>query len=560
MSELARWVREFGGGLVLVGGDDSFGPGGYKNTPIEEIAPVDMDVKREKHLASLAIVIVNDKSGSMGMPPKPGSTLEKMDLTNQGSVEVLKLLDQNDYAMIGAVDTEVKWMDPAGKLLRMTPANKARVSAQTLTVKAGGGGIYCETALNEAYKIVNDPAVNAMAKHVIMFADLTDSEQQDNCVQLATENYKRGVTTSVIGMGSQHDPDAGFQQAVAKAGHGRWAWSDDPMALPRVFAKEAFLVSRKAYVEEPKGITPTLYTSPLLEGFLGNSPGSSAGAGGVPKIYGYVGTTLKPRASLAMHGQSADDPLLAHWSIGLGKCVAFTSDSTPRWSRDWLSWAGYPKLWSQIVRWVSRSPQNNGLETTTVIEGNDGRVIVDANDDTGRPINNLQLKANVILPDATTATKDVQLDQIAPGRYQGHFTATDRGTYLVTVADSKTNDPLSTGGGVLSYPPEYRDLHPNAPLLHALADATNGQYLADLNPAFTQKPTPVPTFLAPLETPSSLITTIGLPNRRSSGAPPTNIADWFRPSTRAQFLTPPASSPPTPTSAHSAPSNPTANK
>jgi uncharacterized membrane protein len=517
MTELARWVKEFGGGLVLIGGDDSFGPGGYKGTPLEEVSPVEMDVKREKHLASLAIAVVSDKSGSMGMPPKPNSTLEKMDLANAGAVEVLKLLDPSDYAMIGVVDTEVKWMGDS-RVVPMTASNKARISRDTLTVKAGGGGIYCETALIHAYELVNDPRVNTMAKHVIMFADLTDSEQQENCVQLATDNYQRhGVTTSVIGMGAQHDKDAAFQQAVAKAGHGRWAWTDDAMAIPRLFAKEAFLVSRKAYVENPKGITPTLYNSPLLEGLLST---------GVPKIFGYVGTTLKPRASLDMHGQEADDPVLAHWEIGLGKCIAYTSDSTARWGRDWASWPGYAKFWSQAVRWVSRAGESNGLATSTVIDGADGKVIVDAASDSGKPLNDLQLKANIILPDSTSASEDVQLEQIGPGRYQGKFIASQRGTYLVSVADGKTSAPLSTGGGVLSYPPEYRDLQPNATLLHAISDATNGQYLSSLDNTFTSKPDPVRTFW-PLWGTLMIAVTCGL--LADVAWRRLNVADWFRP-------------------------------
>ena len=261
ITELAHWVKDYGGGLVLIGGDDSFGPGGYKGTALEEVSPVDMDVKRTKHLASLAIVIVNDKSGSMGMPAKGGTKLEKMDLANQGSVEVIKLLDPTDFAMIGAVDTEVKWATEP-RVIPMTPYNKAAISKMTLSVEAGGGGILCETALTHAYELVNAPNVHAMAKHVIMFADAQDSEQQENCVAMARTNYEKfGVTTSVIGLGVPTDPDVPFQQAVVKAGHGRHYITDDAMALPRLFAKEAFLVSRSAFVEKKEGIPLTLYNS-----------------------------------------------------------------------------------------------------------------------------------------------------------------------------------------------------------------------------------------------------------------------------------------------------------
>jgi uncharacterized membrane protein/Mg-chelatase subunit ChlD len=515
MSQLERWVKEFGGGLVLVGGDNSFGPGGYKDTPLEALSPVDMDVKRKKHLASLAIVVVLDKSGSMGAPPRPGSSLEKMNLADQGAVEVIKLLDQSDYAMIGSVDTEVKWVDQM-KVIPMTPVNKARLTSSTLRVVSGGGGIYCETALARAYDLVNAKEVQAMAKHVIMFADTTDSEQQDNCVAMARDNFaRRGVTTSVIGLGEKSDPDSAFQQEVAKAGHGRWDATSDAMALPKLFAKEAFLVSRQAFVEKLEGFRPALYQSPLLEGFTST---------GVPKLYGYVGTTLKPRATMAMHGIEPDDPVLAHWSIGLGKCVAYTSDTGIRWGREWEAWTGDSKFWAQIVRWTSRSNVNNGVAATTVIDGADGRVLVDAVDDAGKPINNLQLKANVIAPDQTTETRDVQLEQIGPGHYQGKFPASQRGTYLVTVADGKSSDPLATGGGVLSYPAEYRDLKANAPLLTSMAEATGGKQLSSLEGVFTPKPDPVRSFWPLWETllviiASSLLLDVAW--RRL------NLADWF---------------------------------
>jgi uncharacterized membrane protein len=515
MPALKEWVTKYGGGLVLVGGDDSFGPGGYKNTPLEEIAPVEMDVKRQKHLASLAIAIVLDKSGSMGAPAKGTSPLVKMDLANQGAIEVLRLLDQSDLAMVGAVDTEVKWVE-GNHVLPMDMGNKNRLSKLVSTINAGGGGIYCETALDHAYRLVKAQGVNTMSKHVIMFADAQDSEQQDNCVRMAASNFANaGITTTVIGLGTPADSDAAFLRNVSVAGHGRFFITDDAMALPKLFVKEAFLVSRRAFVEKKEGILPRLYPSPILQGISG-----------VPKVYGYVGTTLKPRATLGMHGEEADDPLLAHWSIGLGKCVAYTSDSTTRWGRDWVSWEGYTKFWSQVIRWASRSAVTGGLTTNTVIDGSDGRVVVDAVDPgTGKPVNNLQLQASVIAPDQTTTFKNIPLEQIAPGRYQGRFTAAQRGTYLVAVSEAKTNELLASGGGVLSYPPEYRDLQPNAALLQAMAEASGGQYRSTVEGVFQQKDTPVHTFWPLWQVllvcvTGSLVADVAW--RRL------NVADWFR--------------------------------
>ena len=517
MVAIRDWVKNHGGGLVLIGGDQSYGPGLWKNTPIEEVSPVEMEVKRQKHLASLAMVVVLDKSGSMGAPAKGGSGMEKMQLANAGAVEAVKLLDPQDEAMVGAVDTEVKWMIEA-RVLPMSATNKSRLIQNTKANQTGGGGIYCKTALVHAYGLLTSSNVQAQTKHVILFADAQDSDQQEGCRELAAEMFrKHQITTSVIGMGVRANPHVGFQEDVAKAGHGRFDITDDVMNLPRIFAKETFIVSRNAYVEDEKGMTPTLYQSPLLEGFL------TKGTGGVPKIYGYVGTTIKPRATLAMHGKEGDDPLLAHWSIGLGKAVAFTSDSTSRWGKDWVQWGGNAKFWAQVMRWVGKTTTNANMATNTTIDAGQGRIVVEAVDAQGKPRNNLQLQANVTSPDQNKELAPVVLEQIGPGRYTGNFPASNTGTYMVTVHDDKSGEK-STGGGILSYAPEYRDLNPNAKLLKELADASGGRYLSGVEGVFGQKPDPVKTFW-PLWQVLMIVTAAGLfldiAWRRL------NLADWF---------------------------------
>ena len=56
MKLLRAYVRETGGGLVMTGGPDSFGPGGWYRTPVEDVLPVDMDVRSEKYFPSLSLI------------------------------------------------------------------------------------------------------------------------------------------------------------------------------------------------------------------------------------------------------------------------------------------------------------------------------------------------------------------------------------------------------------------------------------------------------------------------------------------------------------------------
>src|SRR5947207_15470474 len=67
MTMIRDYVRDQGGGLIMVGGEESFGLGGYYRTPIEEALPVTMEVKQKVEIPSLAVVLSIDRSGSMAM-------------------------------------------------------------------------------------------------------------------------------------------------------------------------------------------------------------------------------------------------------------------------------------------------------------------------------------------------------------------------------------------------------------------------------------------------------------------------------------------------------------
>ena len=55
---LATNVHEMGCGLVMLGGPDSFGAGGWTNTPVEEALPVDFQIKNAKVMPSGALLLV----------------------------------------------------------------------------------------------------------------------------------------------------------------------------------------------------------------------------------------------------------------------------------------------------------------------------------------------------------------------------------------------------------------------------------------------------------------------------------------------------------------------
>src|SRR6185295_19945899 len=103
--EVARtYVQDLGGGLIMLGGDQSFGLGGYYKTTLEEILPVRSDFEKEKEKPSLAMMLVIDKSGSMGG--------EKIEMAKEAARAAAELLGPRDQVGVLAFDGAPSWICP----------------------------------------------------------------------------------------------------------------------------------------------------------------------------------------------------------------------------------------------------------------------------------------------------------------------------------------------------------------------------------------------------------------------------------------------------------------
>lgn len=123
MAVLPTYVRDLGRGLVMIGGEESFGVGGYGRTPIEEALPVYMDVRNREERPDLALVFVIDKSGSMdachcaspdrGAMPLQAAGTRKVDIAREAVAQASALLGPHDTLGIVSFDSRaVQTMPP----------------------------------------------------------------------------------------------------------------------------------------------------------------------------------------------------------------------------------------------------------------------------------------------------------------------------------------------------------------------------------------------------------------------------------------------------------------
>lgn len=447
---LASYARDLGGGLVLMGGDRSMGPGGYARTPIEEVSPVAFDLKEEKRRASLAEVIAIDYSGSMGMMVG-GQT--KLALANEAAAKSASLLGAGDRLGVEHVDDRVAWTIPIGPVDDPKP-----IAAKIRAVQVGGGGIYTDIALQAGYAALSKETVNL--KHLLLFADGDDAEQIAGCRTIVKGAADHGMTTSVISLGRGHDtPEL---EVLSKIGGGRFYLIDDATKLPSVFTQETILASKGAIKE-----------SPFKASMGAPDPATRAvDFGKAPDLGGYVVTVPKPRATIALYAPEGD-PLLATWQVGVGRAAAFTSDYKDRWGQAWLKWPGAAKMFGQLGRDTARKPDDPHVRLESDASGGELHVRADVVGDDGRAQTFRRLTVHVAGPDGFA--RDVPLEAVGAGRYAAAVPLSRPGTYVATAKDEVGGGAIGTTGSVLTAGEELRPTGTDRALLARVATMTGGK-------------------------------------------------------------------------------------
>lgn len=458
---IADYVSNMGGGLVMVGGPDSFGAGGWKGTALEPILPVRLDLPEQLLVPSAAVVIVLDNSGSMAARVM-GGIRSQQEIANEGAALAIQTLDKNDIVGVIAFNSDYSIVVPPNR-----NAN-AKTSAEQVRNIASGGGTNLYPALARAGTLLADgEAARASVRHVIVLSDGRSEGEPEVGIETARRMREAGISVSAIAVGD--GADTGTLESLAQAGGGQFYMVADPNLLPRVFVKEIRVVRKPLVRESPFRPIDTRSGSALMQGIS---------LAGMPSLRGLVLTQKKPDPKIAYPLVTGEgEPVLAHWFVGRGQAAAFTSDAHANWAREWLDWPGYAALWTQIARVVSRPPAGRTSELTTELVGSDLVVRLDAFDDEGKPRDLLAVPGTVYGPGGEQT--QVRLVQVGPGTYEARVPATDRGNYFVSLTPRQGDRPLAPviGGTSRAVGAELRSMRSNVSLLRQIAEATGGRVL-----------------------------------------------------------------------------------
>ena len=462
---LANYVHEMGGGLVMIGGPDAFGAGGWQGKKLEQVLPLNMDIPAERQIPKGVLVLAMDSA------EVPDGNY----WSEQCAIKAMETLSAKDDVGIITWD----WNKQGGACNWDMPLGpKGDGSKFTSAIKHWGLGDL--PTFEAAIKLALDGdatskgllASDARQKHIIV---ITDDDPQmpspatiDRCIK-----GKISVSTITVYPHQPHNVAPGIIELARRTGGRSFGPIEDhPDQLPQIFVKEATVVRRSLITENNEGI-PLRRTDADSE--------IMKGLGDLPPVRGMVLTSRKtdPQIEIPIVAGSKSDPLLAHWQIGLGRVVAYTSDANTQWGALWVGSTEFSKFWTQVVRSVSRPPMSTLFDVTTTQSGGKGHILVEALDKQSGFKNFLNISGKIMGPNTSKEPVDAHLSQTGPGIYEGDFDAGDTGTYVVALGYNDASGQRGTllSGVAVNDSPEMRDLQSNDAMLQRIADQTGGRIL-----------------------------------------------------------------------------------
>jgi uncharacterized membrane protein len=467
---LASYVHDLGGGLVMIGGPDTFGAGGWQGSKLEEVLPVNMDIPAQRQLPKGALVLVMH---SCEMPD--GNYWGE-----QCALKAVETLSERDE--IGVISYAWGGGGSSWDFPLQVKGDGSRVTAAIKKMQLGDMPSFDDTldlALNGKGGVGGLIRSDARQKHVIVISD-GDPAAPAPGILAAFKKNKVSVSTVAV-YPHMGDPDGLPRQmkdmALATGGRAYGPINNNPNQLPQIFIKEATVV-RRSLIHEPKEgilLKQNVSSSDIMKGLEGVQ---------LPPLRGMILTSRKtnPQIEIPITANAANDPILAYWQTGLGKAVAFTGDAHNTWATEWVGSPIFSKFWAQVVRGVSRPPMSTDFEVLSTQDGGVGKIQVEALDkEKNGFLNFLNMRATVIGPDLKP--REVRLSQTGPGQYAGPFEAKQAGTYvtIINYAGPKGERGTIPSGMAINASPELRDLHSNESTLQDIARRTGGTVFAPFN-------------------------------------------------------------------------------
>jgi hypothetical protein len=371
----------------------------------------------------------------------------KMELARQSAIGVVENLRPVDMVGVLIFDNTFQWAVPLRR------AEDRTMIKRLIAGISPDGGTQIAPALAEAFKRIQ--VTPATYKHIVLLTDGI-SEEGDS-MELAREANQKHVTISTVGLGQ--DVNRSYLEKVATSAAGKSYFLTEPQGLEQILLRDVLEHTGSTAIE--KTLKPEVVKrAEILDG---------TDIENAPALKGYVRFDAKPTAETILR-LDRKDPLLARWQYGLGRSAVFTSDAKPRWSADWIGWAGFDKFWTNVCR--DLLPHAQAGEAVVDFDSASGDLVADYRLGRGVPEPAAVPAIFVIGPDGFQ--KPIPVKKVAAGTFRGRLQIGPRqGLFRVRpVADSRAFPEA----GLYRPEAELADYGSNESLLKQVAEFTGGRF------------------------------------------------------------------------------------
>ena len=448
---LVRNTQQMGSGLIMIGGPNTFGAGGWRDTELEKAMPVDFEIKSAKVVPVGALALMMHASEMA-----QGNHWQKV-----VAGEAIKALGSEDYVGLIHWNGTDRWLwgRGSGGIIKVGPARRSMMAR--LDRMTPGDMPQFDPALKMAAISFAGLPSEVAVKHMIIISDGDPSPPSPATIRRLVDG---GVKVTTVAIGSHGMLGSTIMQKIATQTGGKYYKVRNARALPKIYQREARRISRPLVYEDESGMLPQVrFPHEMIQGLEGQ----------IPPITGFVLTTVKENPLVEVSlvspkpAMEQNSTILASWTYGLGKTAVLTTDAGHRWATSWTGWENYDKLMSQIVRWSMRPTGGTGkFQIATDVSDGRTQLVITALDKDDEYLNFLNMGGTVVGPDMKPLP--VKVEQTAPGRYVGEFTSTDSGSYFVMINPGPGQAPIRTGVNV-AYSDEFRNRETNSSLLESLA-------------------------------------------------------------------------------------------
>jgi Mg-chelatase subunit ChlD len=469
ISELERFVRELGGGLIFAGGTATFGDVDLTETALKQLLPVTLEPRRPRpgQREPLALFIVIDRSNSMGYNSRIGTLRdgEKLRYAKEAAVAVVRQLRDQDLVGVIAFDSQPREIAALGPL----HVNRARLEELIPKLVENGGTDFYD-ALASAREQLSASRVSR--RHVILLTDGdTNRSAVDEYRSLIREIAADKISVTTIRIGD-NTVNLGLLKEISEYTGGQFHYVENVRALPELMLRDATRALGSLSRSEERFFPETGARSQFLLGIHEQD---------IPPVADYAFAKPKTDAEVALRVNRLErsDPLLAVWQYGLGRVAAFTASPSTD-AEQWLGWSELGKFWSQLARWTARAHTENDVAID--VQRRDGIVQLEVQtfgraSDGGVPVARLEIDEETI--------RSIDLAPQGPRRFRAELPNLPSGQYPLTVVTREAGGTVQQRTQLVTIPDadtesqeEHRRDGPNFSLLTTLTEETGGR----LNP------------------------------------------------------------------------------